>query len=194
MSNNSSTNKVEDIIDNRLESFPFFPIRLVFYMIAIGCLGFFWHSIVSLHLLDAFVALLFFTLTFAVAIVQKRITINLQTNKYREYYNFFGIKKGAWESFKGFTILTITPSSQINRLGSKFGVNSIDVESDVFYLNLKKDNYNKITIAAGDHGLMLEKAIVLAHRYQIGIMDCRKKPNVKYAYEEVVQQFPKKTY
>ena len=194
MNDDKITNTAEDIIDNRLESFPFFPIRFVFYMIAIGSLTYVGFAISELLFLEAFVGLLFFALTFAVAIVQKRITINLQTNKYREYYNFFGIKKGAWESFKGFTILTITHSTQIKRLGSRYGVNSIDVESNVFYLNLKKDNYNKITIAAGDHGLMLEKAIMLAHRYQVGILDCRKKPNVKYTYEEVVQHFPKKMY
>lgn len=191
MSNEIVTNNSEDIIDNRLESFPFFPIRFVFYMIAIGCLAFIWISISELHFLEAFVGLLFFVLTFAVAIIQKRITINLQTNKYREYYNFFGMKKGAWESFKGFTILTITPSTQGQRLGSRYGVNSIDVENTTFHLNLKKDNYNKLNIAAGDHSLMMDKAIVLAHRYQVGIIDCREKPNKKYSYEEVVQHFSK---
>ena len=194
MSNDPSTNKSEDIIDYSLESFPFFPIRFVFYMIAIGSLAYFVLALSELLFLEALVGLLFFVLTFAVAIVQKRITINLQTNKYREYYNFFGMKRGTWESFKGFTIITITPSTQAQRLGSKFGVNSIDVANDNFHLNLKKDNYNKLNIAAGSYDSMLEKAIVLAHRYQMGIMDCRKKPNVKYAYEEVVQRFPKKTY
>src|SRR6187431_2286663 len=110
MSNDPSTNKSEDIIDYSLESFPFFPIRFVFYMIAIGSLAYFVLALSELLFLEALVGLLFFVLTFAVAIVQKRITINLQTNKYREYYNFFGMKRGTWESFKGFTIITITPS------------------------------------------------------------------------------------
>lgn len=39
---------------------------------------------------------------------------------------------------------------------------------------------------------MLKKALKIAHLYQMGIMDCSEKPNKKYSYEEVVQNFPKK--
>jgi hypothetical protein len=184
----------KNIIDNSLESFPFFPIRFVFFLIACGSLFYTGFSIIEIRLFEALVGLLFFILTFAVTIVQKRITINMTEMKYREYYNFFGLKNGKWESFKGFTVITITRSTQAKRLGSKFGVNSIEVANDEFYLNLKKDNYNKLNIAAGDYDSMLNKAITLAHQYQLGIIDCRYKPIKKYTYEEVVENFPKKTY
>jgi hypothetical protein len=194
MSNQTLPSDSEDIIDNRLESFPFFPIRLTCSLIAICCLCAAVFAIATFNFSFALAALLFFAATFSIAIIQKRITVNVHTNKYRAYNNFWGIKKGKWESFKGFTIITITPSNQIQRLGSRFGVNSINVANTTFHLNLKKDNYNKLNIAAGSYDSMLKKAITLAHRFKVGIMDCSEKPNRKYTYEEVVQHFPKKTY
>ena len=191
MSNDTLTNNSEDIINNRLESFPFFPIRFTCYIIAISSLGLAGLAIATFNFGAAFVALLFFAATFSIAIIQKRITVDIETNVYREYNNFWGIKKGKWESFKGFTIITITPSTRAQRLGSRFGVNSIDIANANFHLNLKKDNYNKLNIAAGSYNSILKKAIVLAHRYKVGIMDCNEKPNRKYTYEEVVQHFPK---
>jgi hypothetical protein len=195
MNTENVLNESIDIIDNRLESFDFFPLRFICFillltgltLIAFGLFVFndYWVSIFGLLLSIAI---------YPIATLQKRITVNITENKYRVYHTFFGIKKGEWEFFKGFTIITIIPFTQLQQIGSRYGASSISVQSDIFYLNLKKDNYNKLNIAAGYYDSMLEKAIVLAHRYQVGIMDCSEKPNKKYTYEEIVQHFPKETY
>ncbi len=183
----------EDFIDNKLESFPFFPLRFICYILSISAMC---AVIIALSLQKyglIFSGVIIFIATFPIAIIQKRITVDLEGNKYRGYSSFWGIKKGAWKSFKGFTIITITHSTQQQRLGSRFGVNSIDIESDVFYLNLKKDNYNKLTIAAGNYKSMFKKALQLAHRYKVGIMDCSEKPNKKYEYKEIEEKYRDKT-
>lgn len=195
MNNDPSTNKSEDIIDNRLESFGFFPLRFIFYIFLLTGL-----ALIAFDMFEfksyfmSIIGLILFIAVYPLATLQKRITVNIAENKYREYHTFFGIKKGEWESFKGFSIITVTPSNQLQQIGSRYGASSISVHSDVFHLNLKKDNYHKLNIAAGYYDSMLEKAIVLAHRYQVGIMDCSEKPNKKYTYEEVVQHFPKEAY
>lgn len=194
---NSINKNSEDIIDNALESFPFFPIRLICLLGSIAGVFLFFYTIAHFSniedlwmILSSIILLLVFL---PILLIQRRITVNITENTYREYSTYLGIKNGKWESFKGFTIITITPSQQMQRIGSRYGVNSIDVASTDFCLNLKKDNYNKLNIASGSFESMLEKAIVLAHRYKVGIMDCSEKPNKKYTYEEIIQKYPDPT-
>lgn len=139
------------------------------------------------------IGLILFIAIYPLVTLQKRITVNISENKYREYHTFFGVKKGEWKSFKGFTIITIIPSPQLQHLGSRYGGSSISVHNDVFHLNLKKDNYNKLNIASGSYDSMLNKAIKIAHKYKLGIMDCSEKPNKKYSYEEISEKFPDNT-
>lgn len=183
----------EDIIDNALESFPFFPIRLTCLLISMAGTFLLFYSIANYTGTDSLwmilVSLLLLLIFFPVLIIQKRITVNIAENTYHEYHTYLGIKNGKWESFKGFTIITITRSQQMQRLSSRYGVNSIDVASTDYCLNLKQDNYNKLNIAAGGYDAMLKKAVALALRYKVGIMDCSEKPNRKYTYEEVVAEF-----
>ena len=50
--------------------------------------------------------------------------------------------------------------------------------STEFYLNLKKDNYSKLNVTSGSYEVLFKKAVMLAHRYQIGIMDCSESQNM----------------
>lgn len=187
MSNEALTNDSEDIVDNRLESYDFFPVRFICFIISFAAL----YLIVMGNMIGVVIGLIFLFMTFPIAIMQKRITVDLTNNKYREYHTFLGIKIGKWYSFKGFKIITITHSDKAQRMNAVAGGAEAYSNSTEFYLNLKKDNYNKINIASGSYKSMLKKAIALAHRYELGIMDCSEKPNKKYSYEEVVQKFPK---
>lgn len=189
MNDNKNTDTEEGIIDNRLEYFSFFPVRFVCYVIAFLGLCMILTGGLGAILLGS----IFFILLLPIAIVQKRITVDLAENRYREYLSFVGIKIGKWYSFKGCEIITITHSDKVLKMRSTRGGRQTEMHSNSsdFYLNLKKDNYNKLNIAAGSYDSMLKKAIVLAHRYQVGIMDCSEKPNKKYSYEEIVQHFSK---
>lgn len=188
MNNDTSTNNTEDIIDNRLESYDFFPVRFICFIISFAAL----YLIVIGNMNGVVVGLIFVVLTFPIAIMQKRITVDLTNNRYREYHTFLGIKIGKWSSFKGFKIITITHSDKAQRMNAVAGGAEAYSNSTEFYLNLKKDNFNKINIASGSYNSILKKALKIAHLYQMGIMDCSEKPNKKYTYEEVVQHFPKK--
>lgn len=183
------TNTSEDIIDNRLESHDFFPIRFICYLISFAAL----YLIVIGNMTGVIVGLTFFVLTLPIAIMQKRITVDLNNNRYREYHTFFGIKIGKWHTFKGFKIITITHSDKAQKMNAMYGGAEAYSSSTEFYLNLKKDNFNKINIASGSYNSILKKALKIAHLYQMGILDCSEKPNKKYTYEEVVQHFSDKT-
>lgn len=189
-------NNTEDIIDNRLESFGFFPLRFILSLFLITGLALIGFALFVFN--DYFVAmwgLILFIATYPLVMLQKRITINFTENTYREYYTFGGLKKmRAWKSFKGFTVITITPSTQTQRLSSRYGTSSIEVANDEFHLNLKKNNYNKLNIAAGDYLSMLEKGIALALQHKVGIIDCRNKPIKRYTYEEVVENLKERLF
>ncbi len=183
----------DDIIDNALESFPFFPIRLVCLIISIA--NFFLLIFSIINFTDIWIPLanvISLIAFFPIVSIQKRIRVNLAENTYKEYYRYLGIKNGKWHSFKGFTIITITHSQLMHRIGTRYGVNSIDVPSTDFCLNLKKDNYNRLNIAAGSYENIFKKAVALAHRYKVGIIDCSEKPNKKYEYSEIAEKFPDK--
>lgn len=189
MSKNELLDNNHDIIDNKLEYFSFFPVRFVCYIISLSGLAFIFLAGGPGAVL---IGSVFFILTFPIAIVQKRITVNLTDSSYREYLSFFGIKVGKWHSFKGFKIITITHSDKVQSMNAMYGGAAVNTNSLDFYLNLKKDNFNKLNIAAGSYGAIFKKAVVLAHRYQIGIMDCSEKPNRKYDYSEIAEKFPDK--
>jgi|GEM_PF-2329606 hypothetical protein len=189
MNNKDVLDSSEDIIDNKLEFFSFFPIRFICYGV----------SLCGLYLMLAggpgaiLLGSVLFILTFPLAIVEKRITVDLTGNRYREYLSFWGLKTGKWQSFKGFKIITITHSDKNLKMNTMYGGAEAYSNSTDFYLNLKKDNYNKLNIASGNYQTIFNKALLLAHRYQIGIMDCSEKPNKKYDYSEIVEKYPDKT-
>ena len=189
MTFNNLSKGTSDVIDNRLESFGFFPLRFIlslFLITGLALIGFALFVFNSNFL--AIWGFILFIATYPLAMFQKRITINFTENTYREYYTFGGFKKmREWESFKGFTSITITPSTQTQSLSSRYGTSSIKVTNNEFHLNLKKDNYNKLNIAAGEYHSMLEKAIALALQHKVGIIDCRNKPIKRYTYDEVVE-------
>jgi len=189
MSNSNILDESTDIIDNRLESFGFFPIRFICYIISLSAL----YLIIIGNTAGVIVGLIFLVMTLPIAIMKKRITVDLNESRYREYYTFWGIKVGKWHSFKGFKTVTITHSDKSLKMNAIGGGAEAYSSSTEFYLNLKKDNYNKLNVASGNYKSMLKKAVYLAHRYKLGIMDCSEKPNKKYSYDEIAAKFPDKT-
>jgi len=179
----------EDIIDNKLEYLSLFPVRSICYGMSLCGLYLILTGGPGAMLLGS----VLFVLTLPIAIVQKRITVDLAENRYREYFSFWGLKTGKWQSFKGFKIITITHSDKNLKMNAVYSGAEAYSNSTEFYLNLKKDNYNKLNIAAGSYETMFQKALQLAHRYQIGIMDCSEKPNKKYDYSEIAEKYPDKT-
>jgi hypothetical protein len=187
MSKNEMLDNSPNLIDNKLEYFSFFPIRLICYVIAFAGL----YLVVFGNILGIIIGLIFFLIFFPFAIAQKRITVDLTGNKYREYLFFLGIKVGKWHSFKGFNIITITHSDKVQSMNAVAGGAQAYSNSTEFYLNLKKDNFNKLNIASGNYNSMLKKAVKIAQLYKLGIMDCSEKPIKKYTYEEVLEKFSK---
>ncbi|MBC7450054.1 MAG: hypothetical protein H7259_01045 [Cytophagales bacterium] len=106
-----------DIIDNKLEFFSFFPIRFICYAVSFTSLYLILFGGMGAILLGS----LFFFLTLPIAIVQKRITVDLSGNRYREYLSFAGLKTGKWHSFKGFKIITITHSDKKVSMNAAYG-------------------------------------------------------------------------
>ncbi len=189
MSQEETLDFSEDIIDNKVESYSFFPIRFVCYVIAIPSL----FLMVAGNIAAFIVGFVLLSVTLPIAVLQQRISVDLTNSRYREYSSFFGIKIGKWKSFKGFKIITITHSDRAVKMNVAYGGAESYANSTEFHLNLKKDNYNKLNIASGSYKSMFKKAIVLAHRYQVGIMDCSTKPNKKYDYAEIEAKYPNKT-
>lgn len=189
MNKNELLDNNQDLIDNKLEYFSFFPIRFICYIVAFAGL----YLVVVGNIIGVFVGLIFFLIFLPFALVQKRITVDLSGNQYREYLSFGGLKIGKWYSFKGFKIITITHSDKVQSMNAIAGGAQAHSNSTEFYLNLKKDNFNKLNIASGSYDNMLKKAVKIAHHYKIGIMDCSEKPNKKYSYEDVIQKFPDTT-
>ena len=168
-------------MDNRLEFIAFYPFRFMCFFISFGSLFLVyaagWHGL----LIGGTLCLLFF----ALATVQKRITLDFTGMQYREYIWLLGIKWGTWQHLNNFHIITITHSNRMNRLNSRYGARSIQTPSRLFYLNLKEDNFTKITIAAGNHSSLLKKAFVLSQRFQLDVLDCKETPNKKIAYHPI---------
>jgi hypothetical protein len=191
MSQEEAIDFSEDIIDNKVESFPFFPIRFLFLIISVMALAPIFQKPNDVLLIIICVLISLFTLQ--VVLIQTRITVDFTNNRYREYNTFCGFKIGKWYSFKGFKIITITHSNTILKMSGRFGSPEVYGNSSDFHLNLKKDNYNKLNVASGSYEDMFKKAIILAHRYKVGIMDCSEKPNKKYDYSEIEAQYPDQT-
>lgn len=177
-----------DVIDNKVESYSFFPIRFVCYLIALPSL----FLVLSGNISAFVIGFILLALTLPIAVLQQRLTVDLTNNRYRAYSSFFGIKIGKWQSFKGFKIITITHSDRAIKMNVAYGGAESYGNSTEFHLNLKKDNYNKLNIASGTYKSVFKKAVVLAHRYKVGIMDCSEKPNKKYTYEEIEAKYPDK--
>jgi hypothetical protein len=177
-----------DLIDNKLEYLPFFPTRFICYVISFASI---YLMIFSIGIGGLLVGLFFLVLTFPIAISQKRITVDLTNLQYMEYLSFFGIKFGKWNSFKGFRIITITHSDKIIKMNATYGgAEATSNSTSVFYLNLKKDNYNKINIAAGSYKEVFSKALELSHRFEMDILDCSEKPNKKLDYDFISKNYP----
>jgi len=179
----------DDLIDNKVESYSFFPIRFVCYIIAIPSLL----LLLTGNIVAIFIGLIFIALTLPIAVLQQRVTVDLTNSRYRAYGSFFGIKIGKWQSFKGFKIITITHSDRAIKMNVAYGGAESYGNSTEFHLNLKKDNFNKLNIASGSYKSVFKKAVVLAHRYKVGILDCSEKPNKKYDYAEIEAKYPDKT-
>ncbi len=145
MNNLNVSDEPIELFDNRLESYDFSPIRFICYLISFPAL----YLVVMGNMTGVVVGLIFFVMTFPIAIMQKRITVDLNNNKYREYHTFWGIKLGKWHTFKGFKIITITHSDKNQKMNAMFGGAEAYSNSTESYINLKKDNFNKINIASG---------------------------------------------
>lgn len=191
MSQEETLDFSEDIIDNKVESFPFFPIRFMFLVISVMALTPVFQRPINIWIIIACILVSLFTLQ--VVSIQTRITVDFANNKYREYNTFCGFKIGKWYSFKGFKIITITHSDTVVKMTGRFGSPEVYGNSTDFHLNLKKDNYSKLNVASGSYEDMLKKAVILAHRYKVGIMDCSEKPNKKYDYAEIEEKYPDQT-
>lgn len=188
MSQEETLDFSEDVIDNKVESHSFFPVRFVCYLISV----FSFLSFFSGNAIVSIVGFFILALSLPIAVVQQRVTVDLSNSRYREYNSFFGLKIGKWKSFQGFKIITITHSDRALKMNVVYGGAESYSNSSEFHLNLKKDNYNKLNIASGSYKSMSKKALVLAHRYKVGIMDCSEKPNKKYDYAEIEAKYPNK--
>jgi hypothetical protein len=179
-----------DLIDNKLESISFFPFRFICF---IGTFMTMYATIIISHnIIEFIIGGLFSIMLVLLAIAQKRITVDLTNSQYKEYLNFYVFKiDNKWNSFKGFRIITITHSDKMLQMNSKYGGAEVTSNNNsVFYLNLKKDNFNKINIAAGSYKEIFTKALRLSHRFEMDILDCSDKPNRKLDYDFISKNYP----
>lgn len=142
------------IMDSKLEDLVSPVSKVICYLVILLSLLF----IASLSVAGLIIGLILLGTSLAFITAKKRITVDFENSQYKEYIQMFGIKSGEWEKLVDCKIITITPSTKVFSNNVAMGGAQTYSTSSSVNLNLKKDNYKKITIAYGSYKEILQKA------------------------------------
>lgn len=110
------------------------------------------------------VSLLFIT-------TENRMVVDFDNMRYKEYTSTLGIKSGSWKKMFECKSITITSTTKTFSNNLAMGGAQTYSKSHSFNLNLKRDNYKKITIANGNYDAIMDKAQRVSDILGIEILD-----------------------